>query len=708
VYIERLFLERFGKDIVLLEKLASGGMAEVYRGKHLGFGGFEKTVAIKRILPSFANNDEFKEMFRQEANLSAHLQNPNIVQIFSNGEFNGYLYLVMEFVNGKNVRQLISRAEKMRKKIPIEIACYMVAEASKGLDYAHNFHDEKTGEELNIIHRDMSPQNIMVGYDGSVKIVDFGIAKAASRAEGTKAGVLKGKFGYMSPEQAQGMKLDRRTDVFSMGIILWELLTQKRLFSTDDDLQTLQLVRECNIMKPSKKNPLVTYGLDKIVMKALAKERSERYSTAGELYGDLQRYLNEKHSDFIPTNFSKFTKELFAEVIEQEKKKREQINLQAPPILAEPRGQAHSEDVKSEGDNKDRTKIDNDEITQLSVSVVQDSKIIKGEELPPSLDMKAVGELSVARDMSHEPVVSQGSAISAPSDFAETFELTKTGAKKGVLNNNFGGNLSMSKDSYASKPKRNNRIKVYAVAILFIVLAVGISKKAKFSNLTKNNNESLAVDNTEVTQNDPIENKENPVDVEGAVTSTEPAREPGAPASEVPEAGRKPGIVESGPASGEPYIKTPEPEAEEAQTPVVENPSALNNTPAVNNPPAVAVTQTPAPSLAQVPNEAPQETAKANGGVISMEGERSPSSLPGYIELRSTPTANEIFIDGKALVDKKGQPQSTPVRNLKLKPGRRQVRLVNRAFGAYWEGVIEVESDRLIKKDVILVNKVSR
>jgi serine/threonine protein kinase len=333
-----------------MERLAAGGMAEVFRAKQMGYGGFEKTVAVKRILPHFAESEEFKTMFRMEANLSAMLQHSNIAQIFSNGENEGYLFLVMEFVDGKNLRQLLARADKLKFRIPLEICCFIAGESLKGLDYAHHFIDEKTGEPMGIIHRDVSPQNIMMSYEGSVKVVDFGIAKAASKAEsGTRAGVLKGKFGYMSPEQATGSTLDMRSDVFAMGIVLWELITQRRLFTHEDELKTLERVRECKVPKPSEKNPTIPYALEKIVMRALEKEPGVRYNTCGEFYADLARYMNDRHPNFIPTDFAKFMKEFYKEEIIEDKKRREKLNLEAPAFLEK------NPLVKKSGGGKDQT-----------------------------------------------------------------------------------------------------------------------------------------------------------------------------------------------------------------------------------------------------------------------------------------------------------------------------------------------------------------
>ena len=319
-------IKRFGKNLVLLEKLASGGMAEVYRAKQVGHGGFQKTVALKRILPQYASKEDFKRMFREEANLSAVLQHPNIVQIFSNGEQDKYLYLVMEYVNGKNVRQLLAACDKAKIRIPIDVSCYIIAEAAKGLACAHDAIDELNQRPLNIIHRDVSPQNLMLSYNGLVKIVDFGIAKAANQSEETRAGVLKGKFGYMSPEQAQGMTLDSRSDIFSLGIVLFEMLTQRRLFTTKDDMKTLKLVQQCRVPRPSKYNPSVESALDNIVLKALSKDRSDRYQSAEDFFYELQSYISQKHPQFKLKKLSSMLMKIFSDKIKKEKEKQQKAN----------------------------------------------------------------------------------------------------------------------------------------------------------------------------------------------------------------------------------------------------------------------------------------------------------------------------------------------------------------------------------------------
>ena len=212
-------VEQFGKYI-LLEKLATGGMAEVYLAKSTGANGVNKILAIKRILPQFSENREFIDMFKEEAKIAVNLNHSNVVSIFDFGIEKKQFFLVMEHVEGKNLRQIINELKRVSVSFTIEQVVYMIKEVAAGLDHAHRCIDGSTGRPLNITHRDMSPQNIMLSFDGEVKIIDFGIAKAETQLEVTKAGTLKGKFGYMSPEQAEGQPVDLRTDIFSWLVFL--------------------------------------------------------------------------------------------------------------------------------------------------------------------------------------------------------------------------------------------------------------------------------------------------------------------------------------------------------------------------------------------------------------------------------------------------------------------------------------------------------
>lgn len=303
-------IEQFGKYI-LLEKLAAGGMAEVYLAKSNGANGVSKFVAIKRILPQFSNNEEFIDMFKEEAKVAINLNHSNVVSIYDFGIEKGQFYLVMEFVEGRNLRQILNELKKASKSVSIEQAVFIVKEAAAGLDHAHRCTDSKSGKPLNITHRDMSPQNIMISFEGEAKVIDFGIAKAEKDSEGTKAGTLKGKFAYMSPEQSEGLPIDPRTDVFALGIILWELLANDRLFTGSNEAAILRKVRDCQIPPIRKINPLVQPELERIVTKALAKDKNVRYQTAANLQKDLNRFLNTQYPDFSTQDFSHFIKDCF-------------------------------------------------------------------------------------------------------------------------------------------------------------------------------------------------------------------------------------------------------------------------------------------------------------------------------------------------------------------------------------------------------------
>jgi serine/threonine-protein kinase len=302
--------EQFGKYL-LLEKVAAGGMAEIYLAKSSAANGLNKFFAIKRILPQFSNNEDFVSMFKEEAKVCINLNHSNVVSIFDFGIENSQFFLVMDYVEGRNLRQIINELKKSNKSFTIDQALYLVKEAAAGLDHAHRCVDATTGKPLNITHRDMSPQNVMVSYEGEIKVIDFGIAKAETEAEDTKAGTLKGKFSYMSPEQAEGQPIDPRTDVFALGIVLWELLANDRLFTGSNEAAILRKVRDCQVPPIRKINPTVPAELERIVMKALAKDRNVRYQTAANFHRDLNRFLNTQYPDFSPQDFSVFIKDSF-------------------------------------------------------------------------------------------------------------------------------------------------------------------------------------------------------------------------------------------------------------------------------------------------------------------------------------------------------------------------------------------------------------
>jgi TonB family protein len=282
--------DRFGQYEVL-ERIAAGGMAELSKARLSGVQGFEKIVAIKKILPHLADNDEFLTMFADEAKLAAQLNHPNIVHIFDLGKIDaGGYFIAMEYVEGRDLRSLLQSAREVGAPLPTPLAVYVASKIAAALDYAHRRRDSE-GRELNIVHRDVSPPNILISYEGDIKLCDFGIAKAASKASQTQSGALKGKVQYMSPEQAWGRPLDKRSDIFSLGCVLYEMLTEQKLFGGDTDLSVLEKVRAAQVAPPSTINPEVGKNLDAVVLKALAREPEDRYGNSSDLLRDLEAVL---------------------------------------------------------------------------------------------------------------------------------------------------------------------------------------------------------------------------------------------------------------------------------------------------------------------------------------------------------------------------------------------------------------------------------
>ncbi|MCC6748746.1 MAG: PEGA domain-containing protein [Deltaproteobacteria bacterium] len=312
----------FGK-YVLLERISVGGMAEVFQAKSFGVEGFEKILAIKRILPSLAEDDEFIDMFIDEAKIAGQLSHANVCQIFELGEIAASHFIAMEYVWGKDCLQVQNRFRRLRRRMPLPMACYIAGKTCEGLDYAHRKRDDQ-GSPLNIIHRDVSPQNVLISYEGEIKIIDFGIAKAVSRSSKTQAGVLKGKFGYMSPEQVRGLPLDQRSDIFAIGTILYEMCTGERLFTGESDFATLEKVRNADVLPPSTVNPMIPAELDAIVLKALQREPEDRYTWANDMQEDLMAFLMHQEPIFTAKHLSATLKELF-----EKERRREQESLEA-------------------------------------------------------------------------------------------------------------------------------------------------------------------------------------------------------------------------------------------------------------------------------------------------------------------------------------------------------------------------------------------
>jgi serine/threonine-protein kinase len=274
----------------VLEKIASGGMAEVFRAESAGLEGFKKTVAIKRVLPHLSEKKQFIGMFLDEARVSAQLSHSNCVQVFDIGVGDNTYFIVMEYVDGADLKGLIEHRKKSATPFPVEEACLICVRICEGLSYAHELTDNN-GESLHIVHRDMSPPNVLITRFGEVKIVDFGLAKANSQLEKSEPGIIKGKFSYLSPEAAQGLPVDGKTDIFAVGIILWELLAGRRLFMGETDLETVRMVQQAKVPSIRQFNPKVSVELERVMMKALAGDPAARYQTARDFGRDLNNML---------------------------------------------------------------------------------------------------------------------------------------------------------------------------------------------------------------------------------------------------------------------------------------------------------------------------------------------------------------------------------------------------------------------------------
>jgi serine/threonine protein kinase len=294
----------------ILEKIAQGGMAEIFKGLTYDFSGLKKFIVIKRILPHIAANQEFIRMLIDEAKIAVRLSHGNIAQTFDLGKVAEDYFIVMEFVDGRTVSQLFKKSVALKELLPIPMACYIVSEICQGLDYIHRRQDEQ-GEPLGIVHCDISPQNVIVGSLGTVKIVDFGVAKAVSKLSERDRGILKGKFAYMSPEQTEGVHVDERSDLFSAGVVLWEILTGRRLFKKKTNAETIDAVNSMTVYPPSAYRNEIPSELDEMVMRALERDPAKRYPTAHDFSLALTKFNLKYFPEFKPAEIGAVITKLF-------------------------------------------------------------------------------------------------------------------------------------------------------------------------------------------------------------------------------------------------------------------------------------------------------------------------------------------------------------------------------------------------------------
>jgi hypothetical protein len=300
-------MDRIG-PYLLHKKVARGGMAELFLADYVRQDGFKRKVAVKRILPHLAGNREFIRMFTREARLAALLQHPNVVQIFDYGNIDNAYFIAMEYIDGKNLGQILSA---LKHGLPFDEAVFIISQICKGLDYSHTKKDESTGEAFHIVHRDISPQNLLISYQGEVKISDFGISKARSEPSLTQAGVVKGKMAYLSPEQALGEPIDHKADIYALGLVFYETLTGKRVYTFKNDIDAIRAIPNMDIEPLTRSVPGIPEELNRIVMKCLEKQKDDRYQTASAVYADLLAFKKAQKMAFGASDLADFMKKTF-------------------------------------------------------------------------------------------------------------------------------------------------------------------------------------------------------------------------------------------------------------------------------------------------------------------------------------------------------------------------------------------------------------
>lgn len=332
-------IELFG-NYMLLEKLAVGGMAEVFLSRPAVKEGNGRLLVIKRILPHIAYQHEFLSMFQREIQIIMGFTHPNVVQLYDFGAVNGQPYIAMEHIDGKSLRDVRVQLYAEGRTLPIPTALSLIAQAACGLHYAHTFVHKVNGTPFNTIHRDVSPHNLIVSYEGNLKVIDFGIAKAAcSMADLSRAGTIKGKAAYFSPEHLDGTVLDSRADIFSLGAVAWELLTGQQLFakSGDSEIGIMKKVAhsEQHIVPPSHVRKDVPPEIDRLVLKALARDRGQRFQDAREFQMELRKILLRDYPDYMYTDNGKFIKALFDKTALRQREHTKEINQRAQEMLNE-------------------------------------------------------------------------------------------------------------------------------------------------------------------------------------------------------------------------------------------------------------------------------------------------------------------------------------------------------------------------------------
>ena len=468
-------------EYYLLERIAVGGMAEIFKAKTYGVGGFEKQIAIKRILPHHAQNQEFISMLIDEAKIAVALNHVNIVQVFDLGKIENDYFIAMEYVEGRDLRSVLRRSKEMDIPLPVENAVYIILEICKGLDYAHRKTD-KSGKALDVIHRDISPQNILISFEGEVKIVDFGIAKAANKVTETDSGILKGKFSYMSPEQASGKKLDRRTDIFSTGLILFELLTGNKFFKGKSHIEILDKIKNTYIEPPFLPSDIPS-ELEFILASALVHQRENRYAYASDFQVELSRFLYSSSLDFTARNLSQFMRKLFTNEMEEERN-REKVDFQVDEATRSLMLKGHAESLVSKtdfsmetGSGEKKIKRKNKTIIKKFQNILRQRKNILDQNPPEEGTQPMINSSESIPDLSEKGFGGEKTKKirifkqETFEDDTDWMELGKMDSLKTFASHSIKKGVTSLRDS---SPQIKIRVLVVLIAIFAILMVLGV------------------------------------------------------------------------------------------------------------------------------------------------------------------------------------------------------------------------------------------
>jgi serine/threonine protein kinase len=394
--------QRFGRYLIL-DHLVDGGMATISRARFLGEEA-GKIIAIKMIQSQYSKDPAFKQMFMDELKVAFGLLHPNIAQTYDYGQIDNQLYTAMEYVDGANLKQFLDRLKARNYVFPVEISVYITSQVCQGLHYAHTFTDKLTQKKSNIIHRDISPHNIMLTYDGAVKIIDFGIAKADTNSDATQTGTIKGKLSYLAPEYLEGEQLDHRYDQFAVGITLWELLCSRKLFTAANDIAVLKQIQACKVPPPSSINPNVPKELDEIILKSLSKDRNNRFEDMDKFNRALVKFLYQKYPDFNPSDLKYFSEQLFKEEIAKDRTTLASYGkMDIKPYLEDMKNEGSSSNsnganVEVASSGPDKTKLKEDVEFELNPEATNTRMIkLEGEAGVTSLESDGQEKTSIRR-----------------------------------------------------------------------------------------------------------------------------------------------------------------------------------------------------------------------------------------------------------------------------------------------------------------------